>query len=97
VTDAGRINRGGSADGGRETAQLAVMSGKASHTARFQRRFSIMGPPGLDCGPRGRPRDRDGLLMKPVETLHLFLSPLDLESAGGSIRPGERRRRFGHL
>jgi hypothetical protein len=35
--------------------------------------------------------------MKPVEALHLFLSPLDLESAGGSIRPGERRRRFGHL
>lgn len=35
--------------------------------------------------------------MKPVETLHLLLSPLDLESAGGSLRLGERRRRFGHL
>ena len=35
--------------------------------------------------------------MKPVETLHLTDSPLDLESAGGSLRPGERRRRFGHL
>jgi hypothetical protein len=73
------------------------MGGKASHTASFQRRFSILGPPGLGCGPRGRPRDRDGLLMKPVETLHLSLRPLDLESASGSLRPGERRRRFGHL
>jgi len=35
--------------------------------------------------------------MKPVETLHLLLSPLDLESAGGSLRPGERSRRFGGL
>jgi hypothetical protein len=35
--------------------------------------------------------------MKPVETLHLPFSPLDLESTGGSLRPGERRRRFGDL
>ena len=54
-----------------------------------------MGPPGLGLGPRGRPRDRDGLLMKPVETLHLPDSPLDLELAGGNLRPATHQR-HGH-
>jgi hypothetical protein len=90
VANPGRVSRGGSADGGSETAQLAVMSGKAGHTADIQRCFSIMGTPGLGRGPRGRPPDRHGLVVKLVETPHLSCGTLDLESAGGDLRTGDR-------
>ena len=94
VATPGRVSRGGSADGGSEAAQLAVMSGKAGHTANIQWGFSIMGTPGLGRDPRGRPPDRHGLVMKLVETPHLSCGTLDLESAGGDLRTGDRSRRF---
>ncbi|GLS02482.1 hypothetical protein GCM10007859_25060 [Brevundimonas denitrificans] len=73
------------------------MPGKASHTIRVHRGFSIMGAPGLCRGAHGRPHDRRGLLMKLVETPDLVRGALDLQATRGGVRGGDSGPGLGRL
>ena len=86
VAASGRVSRGGSADGGSEAAQLAVMTGEASPAIRVQRIIGIMGAPRLCRGPRGLPRHGHCLLVTFFEPPRLVRGAHGLEPARGGVR-----------